>query len=98
MVPMSMLKCGSSWRRTALHDAAEKNSHESIRVLLSHGGDVNAKNKYGIPALHVAAGNDSHESIRVLLSHGADVNAKSDLGIVAGLPCMMRRGRIRLSQ
>ena len=50
MVPMSMRRVG-----TALHVAAWNDSHESIRVLLSHGADVNAKSEDGRTALQGCA-------------------------------------------
>ena len=48
--------------------------------MLSHGADVNAKDKFGLTPLHWATLHDNEVSADVLLAHGADVNAKDDRG------------------
>jgi ankyrin repeat protein len=49
-----------------------------VNLLLSHGADVNAKDKFGLTPLHWATLHDNEVSADVLLAHGADVNAKDD--------------------
>ena len=50
----------------------------AINVLLSHGADVNAKEKLrGTTALMWAAANGQAAAVKVLAEHGADVGARS---------------------
>lgn len=51
---------------------------ESVRILLEHGADANAKNPAGATALLWAAGD--WEKASLLIAHGADVNVQSALG------------------
>ncbi|KAI9442625.1 ankyrin repeat-containing domain protein [Lactarius indigo] len=56
-----------------------KDMLEIIRLLLYHGADTRAKDKFGVTPLHQAA--DSGEGtnvVKLLIEHGADVNAKAD--------------------
>ena len=49
--------------------------------MLDRGGDVNAKDDYGLTLLHWAAShNPNPEVAALLLARGADVNAKNDYG------------------
>jgi len=53
---------------------------ERVRLLVSAGVDVNAKDKDGNTALHVAAGNGHAEIVELLIAKGADVNAQGYFG------------------
>lgn len=67
---------------TALVWAAGKGNTEIVKLLLSKGADVNAKDKavYGGTALMAAANRGHTEIVKLLLSKGADVNAKDEAG------------------
>jgi len=65
---------------TPLHVAIRQESAEIAELLLAHGADVNAKDKYGDTPLHTACHGRPIELVRILLKHGADVNAKSTTG------------------
>ena len=49
------------------------------KYFISHGVDINAKNKSGRTSLHYAAINNSKETAEVIISHGADINAKGEI-------------------
>ncbi|EAX92680.1 ankyrin repeat protein, putative [Trichomonas vaginalis G3] len=51
--------------------------------LLSHGANVNEKNKYGETVLHKAIKNNNKEMAEFLLSHGANINEKDNLSETA---------------
>ncbi|EAY12308.1 ankyrin repeat protein, putative [Trichomonas vaginalis G3] len=69
--------------KTALHDAAYRNSKETAELLISHGANVNEKNQNGETAHHDAAYKNSKETAEVLISHGANVNEKNQNGKTA---------------
>lgn len=48
-----------------------------VRILCSHGADVNARDKEGITPLHWAAYHGARDVIELLMAQGADVNAPS---------------------
>ena len=59
---------------TALH---RQHNPQTVKYLIEHGADVNAKTGYGDTPLH---GLWVEEVTRVLIKHGADVNAKNSHG------------------
>jgi hypothetical protein len=65
--------------------AASDGDANSVRALLAHGVDVNAKTSVsgGSTALMVASFGGHSEVVQVLLDKGADVNAKNDDGYSA---------------
>ena len=67
-------------KKYPLHNAAKNNAQETVNILLNHGVDVNAKNKYDATPLHYAARENAHETVEALLNKGADVNAKNVYG------------------
>jgi ankyrin repeat protein len=73
----------SKREQSPLISASIKGEAETVRVLLSGGADVNAKNDSGGTALMLASYTGEAETVRALLSGGADVNARDDDGVTA---------------
>ena len=67
----------NSSANTALHAAAAGRSLHSVRILLEHGADVNARQEGGWTALHAASQNGDVEMARLLIASGADVQARA---------------------
>mmetsp|Transcript_30322 Transcript_30322/g.116290 ORF Transcript_30322/g.116290 Transcript_30322/m.116290 type:complete len:147 (-) Transcript_30322:402-842(-) len=57
---------------TPLHYAAANGHLEIMRLLISHGADLNAVNEYGNTALHFAAINEKADAVELLLRNKAD--------------------------
>ncbi|MEX2263461.1 MAG: ankyrin repeat domain-containing protein [Bryobacteraceae bacterium] len=72
-------------RRTALMNAAYHGPLESVRLLLEHGEDIEAKDTRGRTALMYAAGSDesSVAVAQLLLKRGADASVKDVRGDTA---------------
>ena len=64
----------------SLHDAASKNAHEAVEVLLKQGADINAQDKHGWTPLHHAAWNNAAATAEVLLKQSADIHATNKNG------------------
>ena len=60
----------------SLQEAAADGDIEQVKLLISKGADVNAKDKSGT-ALHHACKKGRTEVVRLLISYGANVNASS---------------------
>ena len=56
------------------------NSHRTVELLLAHGADATATNRFGASALMAAAAGGDAESVRLLLAHGADANGQPGFG------------------
>ncbi|EAY16508.1 hypothetical protein TVAG_348180 [Trichomonas vaginalis G3] len=54
-----------------------------LEYFLSHGANINGKDKYGDTALHMAAWKNSKETAEFLISHGANINEKNKNGETA---------------
>ena len=63
--------------RTALHQAAAIGNVNVLKLLMSHGAEVNAKNSSGETALHLAARFGHLEAAKYLVRAGAAVNEKT---------------------
>jgi hypothetical protein len=58
-------------------------SHECVKILLSHGADVNARNRYRSTVLHTAVRARDVVLVRMFLSAGVEVDAKDDMNCTA---------------
>ncbi|EAY09570.1 ankyrin repeat protein, putative [Trichomonas vaginalis G3] len=54
-----------------------------LKYLLSHGANINDKNKNGQTTLHIAAMHNNKETAEVLILHGANINEKNKAGETA---------------
>src|SRR5262245_3722423 len=84
-----------------VHAAAAAGDVETMRLLLDHGADVNARQQLGHTPLHGAASTGNQAMADLLLARGADRGAKSDDGKTAadiaeqrGHPELARRLRV----
>jgi ankyrin repeat protein/zinc ribbon protein len=68
---------------SALAVAVQKGQTKTVRVLLTHGADPNAKLVLGGSLLTIAAERGYTDIVQALLEHGAYVNAKGSLGETA---------------
>ncbi|EAX93939.1 hypothetical protein TVAG_307180 [Trichomonas vaginalis G3] len=60
--------------QTALHHAARYNSKETATLLISHGANINEKDKVGKTAFHIAKSQNHKEMLTLLISHGSYIN------------------------
>jgi len=65
---------------TALHYAARFGTAKVAEVLIAHGADIKAKDKWSYQPIHWAAYHDQPEIIELLIAKGSDVNVKTSLG------------------
>jgi ankyrin repeat protein len=78
---------GTSAGETPLHVAASFGNADVIKLLLAHGADVNARERwpqtspFGISALDIAVKGDSPESVRLLIANGASLETQMDGGV-----------------
>ncbi|KAI8501323.1 hypothetical protein Bbelb_205940 [Branchiostoma belcheri] len=71
----------ASWRRTALHMAAEGGYVQIAEVLIAAGATINAKDEFCETPLHIAASEGQYRMVQLLGSTpGVDVLAKNDVG------------------
>ena len=59
-------------RQRALHFATNLGEEQTMRILLDHGADVNARAELQVTALEMAVGQDDAAKVGLLLSFGAD--------------------------
>jgi len=59
----------------ALEQATLKGHAETIKSLIEHGDDINARNNRGYTPLHLAATRGDSEVVQLLLENGAEVDA-----------------------
>lgn len=68
---------------TPLHCAVQWGHGEMVKMFLSKGADIGAKNGFGQRPLHYACVFRHGEIVKMLLGHGADINARDDQGHTA---------------
>ena len=71
-----------------MHLAALEVQKEIVELLIANGGDVNARDDFGLTPLHEAAGRGHKEIVKLLIQEQADVHAKNN--IVACRPVLRR--------
>ena len=67
-------------RVAPVHAAVTVGDHETMRSLLEHGANPNAKQEAGFTALHGAAAHGDVAMTKLLLEFGADPKARTDDG------------------
>jgi len=67
-------------KRTPLHWAADYGQVEVMRYLVSKGGNINAKDNFGITPLLAAVYEGHEDAVKFLLSQGADKTVKGPDG------------------
>ena len=67
----------------SLHQASAVADIDQLKLLISQGADVNAKDQYGLTPLHWAAGYGHKDIAELLLANNADVNIKDNKGRTA---------------
>ena len=86
--------------KTALLVACEMNTANTVRLILSHGGDPNIPTHLDVgysTALHKASEKGNREIIELLLRAGADVNARNKVGQTA-LHIVVRQKNVDLAK
>lgn len=63
-----------------VHAAAAVSDRATMKLLLEHGADPNAKQQSSVTPLHGAASRGDIEMAKLLLAYGADPHAKTDEG------------------
>jgi outer membrane protein assembly factor BamB len=66
-------------KRDAIWSAVRSGDVQALQKAIDGGGDVNAKNEYGVSALWIAASKQKFEVVELLVKKGADVNARDDI-------------------
>jgi ankyrin repeat protein len=74
-----LAKGGKNSGRPLMMAAKKYNGLETVKLLVSHGADVNGADQYGRTALIMAARYGRIETVRFLLSQGANPNAESGM-------------------
>lgn len=54
-----------------------------MEVLIKHGADTEAKNRWGLIALHLAAIRGHKAAVKMPIEHGADIEARNNEGQTA---------------
>lgn len=64
-----------------LHVATIKNNKDLVKILLTHGADINVKTNKGITPLMIASFQGNLELVKLLVENSADINMKSYQGL-----------------
>jgi ankyrin repeat protein len=70
-------------RVAPIHAASARGDVESVKALLQHGADPNARQQQDFVPLHTAAQSGRRDLAELLLAHGADRAARSADGLTA---------------
>ena len=73
----------------SLHEAAAASDIQQVKLLISQGTNLDARNDRGWTPLHNAAANGRKEVAELLIENGADVNAQHNFG---GTPLHLAAG------
>ncbi|KAH3846641.1 protein phosphatase 1 regulatory subunit 27-like [Dreissena polymorpha] len=65
---------------TPLHQAVLDGNVAAVRLLISHGADINKQDEDRWTPLHAACANGHSDIVKLLLEHGADKNVRTDDG------------------
>ncbi len=57
-----------------LHEAAEANHPEIMKLLIKEGADLNIQSKHHVTPLHIASNQNHPEIVRILIDSGANLN------------------------
>lgn len=69
-----------------LHLAAQSQSVDAIKLLITNNVMINSVNKYGLTALHLAAINSGdEETITLLLENGAKINMQDSINLASAM-------------
>jgi len=60
-----------------LHQAVRNQNNKMVKLLISKGADINAKNAYRDTPLYLAVEKNNQKMVKLLISKGADINAKN---------------------
>ena len=63
-----------------LYAAVEKGDLKTIEYLISHGANIESKDKYGFTPLHIASIHNYLPIVEYLVSHGANIESKENNG------------------
>ncbi len=66
-----------------LQSAAARGRTEHLQLLLAHGAQIDAKNRFENTCLHIAAGQGHREVVAWLLAQGADPTLRGEEGMTA---------------
>lgn len=67
---------------TPFTQACERGQFSCIKLLLSHGANINKQNGQ-MTSLMLAMRMNNGELVRLLLKHGADIHSKDEMGLTA---------------
>ena len=79
---------------TALHEAAQFNRLDEVKLLMEKGAAINAANNVGITPLHLAALAGHTDMVALLLAHNANIKAKDVFGLTP-LHCAAQYGHAK---
>mgnify|MGYP001006326205 CR=1 FL=1 len=74
------IKDTTTGRTPLMLACAFKHAIKSAALLLDHGADPNARDRYGDTPLHTAVSMDNHEAVKLLISRKASATAKNSRG------------------
>ena len=83
LLVFSLILTGCNNNQQQLIQAAKYGNIEEVKKLLTHGTNINAKDKNGDTALILATYEGNLEVVKLLVDHGADVNIKDKHGWTA---------------